>query len=809
MDPGEPPIIPEYRLRLNVDFERKTYTGSVTFEPPADTPAIALDAEGFAVDRVRVGSEPLEFILDATGHRLLLPHLLPGPVTIEFSGAASETLLVGLHLSRQGGGYILTTQGEPNGIRRIFPCLDRPDRKSRIALTVRTQAGLEVVTNTREESVRDVDGEREWTFAPTPPMPSYLFYLGIGRFDRIEDVRGRVAFRVYTPTGEGTAGRFALESVPRLLAAFEEYYGVPYPLSKLDLIAVAETNFGAMENWGAITFRSTALLADERAPSLARRDIFETLSHELAHQWFGNLVTLSSWKEVWLNESFASFLGVKISERVDPAGESRSDFILRIKGTAQGFEGDSLDSTHPVRVAADRPEEASQVFDEISYGKGATVLGMLEGYLGEERFRQGITDYLERFRYANATTADLWDALGRAAGEPVGPLIDPWLDRPGLPTISARLAGGAVELAQRRFSYHGPLDEAEWPIPMGIDVDGQHQRLRFSTRSTSLPVPDGATVQLNSGALGFYRVRYDPTLHERLLRTLPSRPVTERWMFLVDLLAYLEAEEVEWATYAAAVRALGLSPERLVGESLAATLAELALLAPGSPPVQELAAWFFSSQLARLGPGRRPGERATDGVLRERISFGRVQTDLRFARELVAQHPDWDRVDPDFRLAVAAARARTEGSGGYRELRRLLERARTDNERSALERGLAWSNDPERALETLERASSGELNRGIVHYVIRNVAANPIGRPLLWPWLTERLPRLDALFRGGAFLSYLLEATIPIAGLGRGDAVREYFRTHSYPEGARGVAKGLAQLRVFERFVPTLAALSG
>jgi len=806
LDLGESPVIPEYRLRLDVDFAGQKWKGTVTFEPPAGTTALALDSDGLSITSVRVGAQSLPFRLEPAERKLVLPVLVRGPVTVEFSGAI-DTNLIGLYRSRQGAGYILTTQGEPNGTHRIFPCLDRPDRKSRIALTVRTAADLDVISNTREESVRDVVGGREWTFAPTPLMSAYLFYLGIGHFDRLEDATGRVTFRVFTPPGQRASGRFALESVARILAAYEEYYGIPYPLPKLDLIAVAESSFGAMENWGAITFRDTRLLVDERSPTFARRDVFETISHEVAHQWFGNLVTMSGWTDIWLNESLASFLETKISERIDPTLDSRADFFLRVAGTSAAFDGDSLDATHPIRAPVDRPAEVGQIFDEISYGKGASLLAMVEAYLGEERFRRGITDYLDRFKYANATSADLWEALSRAAGEPVEPLIEPWLDRPGLPSISVRLDGSGIELSQTRFSYHGSTTSPPWPIPIGIDVDGRRERVRFDSRTLRVPAPPNATVHLNPGATGFYRVRYGPPLHERLLRTLPDRPAADRWDFLQDLGAYLTSGEVDWSTYATAVRALGLTSDRLVVEHLSGGLGALAVLHPKSVPIQNLARWFFGAQFARLGPRPRPGEDPSDGVVRERISVGRVRIDPAFARDLSEMFLEWDRVDPDLRPAVAIARARTEGDVAYRELRRALEHDVSERERLDLEQALAWSNDPELVRETLDRALSGAINRGIVHLVVQSAAANPVGRTILWPWLTTHLPDLDEMFRGGGLLSVALEAVIPILGSERGEEVREYFRTHSYPGGARGIAKGLERLAILERTAPALAAL--
>ncbi|MCI4339220.1 MAG: M1 family metallopeptidase [Thermoplasmata archaeon] len=800
-------MIPEYRLRLEVDFARRKWVGTVTFDPPADTPSLSLDSDGLTIAAVRVGTRPIAFRVDPAKRKLVLPDLPPGTVSIDFSGTVAETVLIGLYRSRQGDGYVLTSQCEPNGASRIFPCLDRPDRKSQLALTVVTESALQVVTNTIEESAAETGGRREWRFPSTPKMSSYLFFLAIGRFDCIEDSTDRPKFRVFTPPGQGPSGRFALESARRILRAYEQYYGIPYPLPKLDLIAVAEASFGAMENWGAIAFRENRLLVDERSSSFTRREVFETIAHEVAHMWFGNLVTLTDWTDIWLNESLASFLETKISHLVDPSLDSQSDFFLRTAGTGAALEGDSLDATHPVRARVTSPEEVSQIFDEISYGKGSTLVGMIEAYLGEEPFRRGVADYLGRFQYSNATTADLWESLSRATGEPVGPLVDPWLDRPGVPSISVRSTDGGIELSQRRFSYHGATPSDPWPIPMVIDVDGIRERIRFDTPTRTLPVPVGATVHLNPGAVGFYRVLYDPALRNRLLRALPGRPAADRWSFLADLWAYLLSGEVDWPTFATAVRTLGGTPDRLVAEFLSRTLGPLAIFFPDSGPVQDLTRWFFSDQFARLGTARRPGDTTSDGVLRERISFGWVRVDSAFARQLSELFVSWDRVEPDLRPAVAVARARTAGAVGYRELRRALERRQPEGEQELLENALAWSNDPALVLETLDRACSGRVNRATVPEVIRNVAANPVGRPVLWPWFTSNLPRLDDLFRSAGLLSTTLEITLPVLGIGRGEEVRAYFRDHAYPEADRGIGKGLERLAILERTAPIFAAL--
>jgi tricorn protease interacting factor F2/3 len=807
MDTHEPPQIPEFRLRLDVDFDAARWTGEV--EMPSSLPAgpLTLDAEDLEVLAVRCGRQVLEFSQSpgAGSVHIPAPGNGGGPLTVEFRGEVRPKGLHGLYRCRHGDGFVLTTQCEPIGARRIFPCLDRPDRKSRIHLTVRTRADLEVIGNTGATSGEEQEGRREWTFEATPPMAPYLFYLGIGRFDRAEDRTGRVGVRVLAPPGRAADCAFALDAARRIVPGCEAYYAIPYPLSKLDLIAVSEHAFGAMENWGALSFREVRLLIDANSTTFQRRDVFETITHEIAHQWFGDLVTMDSWDDVWLNESFASFVETRISERLEPTIDARTDAFLRAAGTTAAFDGDGLPSTHPVRTHVERPEDISQIFDEISYGKGCAILGMIEGYLGEDRFRTGVTDYLQRYAYGNARTEDLWAALGRSSGEAVDEIIGPWIERPGHPVIHVQTGPDGLTLRQQRFSFLGSTEEAPWPIPLTFDVDGRPDRVRFDTRERTLPTPHGAAVHLNPGAVGFYRVRYDAPMYERLFATLPARSPADRWSVVEDLGAFLASGDIDWPLYERAVRLLGGTNDRLVIEAFTATLFQLGLMYPSASAVQSVVRGFFADRLASIGVTAVPGEDPTHGILRERLSFARARLDLGFARDLSELFPSWNRLDPNLRSAVAVGRARADGVAGWTELHRALEAHPVESEATRLERGLAWTGVPDRIEATLQLLDTGGIARSHLGATLVHIAANPLARPLLWTWFQDRLPMLTEQFRGSTALGLMLESLVPTLGLGRAEAMRAFFRDHPCPEGSRGLAKGLERLEVYERIAVRLA----
>jgi tricorn protease interacting factor F2/3 len=803
-----PPLIPEYRLRLDVEFDEPEWTGAVEFDLGPGSNRIDLDSEGLEVRAVTCNGEPVAFELDPQRNRLRIPLTAPGAATVhvDFHGKLDPHPLVGLYRCRHGDGYVLTTQCEPIGARRIFPCVDRPDCKARLLLTVSAPADLEVVSNTEAERVRPVGRRREWVFAPTPPMATYLFYLALGEFDSVEDRSGRVPVRVLASPGRGEAGRFAAEAGSRILRAYESYYDIPYPLSKLDLVAVSEHAFGGMENWGAISFRDMRLLIDDASSSNARTDVFETICHEIAHQWFGNLVTMAWWDDIWLNESFATFLEAKLTDRIAPEFDPFSDFVHHSWGMREALAGDSLASTHPVKASVTEPEEIGQITDEITYGKGASVLRMLDAYLGEEPFRLGVTDYLNRFRYRNARTEDLWTALGRSSKSDVSSVVGPWIRRPGLPVISAELLPSGLRLTQHRFLYDGWVDEPPWPIPLVIDVDGHRERLLFGTREHTLPVADSATVHLNPGAVGFYRVRYHPILYDRLRTALPSRSPLDRWIVLNDLAAFVASGDVDWATYARFVRALGLTHDWVVVEQLTNDLVTTALALPNATQLQELARTYLADLTELIGVDRRTEESPRTGILRERILRARVRLDAGFARELSERFVAWERLDPDLRAAVAIARARTEGASAYREMRRALERPLPEVEELRLGVGLAWSGERNLVASTLDLTISGAFNRGHVARVVGQAAANPVGRPVVRPWIERCLPQLSQMYRGSSQLSYLLEETIPYAGLGHVNETVAFFRDHPLPDAARGVAKGIERLRLLERLGTRLAS---
>ncbi|HEV2449998.1 MAG TPA: M1 family metallopeptidase, partial [Thermoplasmata archaeon] len=373
----------EYLLELDVDYPREEFRGDLVLTAKDPPSPFALDCEGLSIHEVWAGDSPVPFRVDPGRQRLELEHAGSGLVRlrIRYSGQVGQKTLSGLYASRQSGRTYLTTMMEPVGCRRLLPCVDSPDHKAVFRLNVTTQADLTVISNAPVAAVQERSGLRRWCFEPTPRMSTYLLYLGIGPFELRTHGAGAVELIAATPPGKSEQSQGCLEMGGPLLDGYSQYFGLPYPLPKLHLVAVPELGAGAMENWGAIAFSEIGLMLNDSTSPSIRRWIVETMAHEIAHQWFGNLVTMRSFTDIWLNESFATFVAAKVTERLGLREHPWSEFLIRIRGA---YFSDSLESTHPIQLRSAEPAEIMQNVDEITYYKGAAVLRMIDAYLGEE-----------------------------------------------------------------------------------------------------------------------------------------------------------------------------------------------------------------------------------------------------------------------------------------------------------------------------------------------------------------------------------------------------------------------------------------
>src|SRR5213076_1073030 len=549
--PGKLPkeVVPtDYSIRIVPKIDQFTFTGTETVKLNVRSPVhqlvlntLELKIEAASVDGKDLPASAIKTDKEKELLTLTLPlKLAQGDHTLalRFSGKINQQGqgLFYMRYQEQGSGarkVMLGTQFEATDARRFFPCWDEPVFRARFQLSAVVPENWLVVSNMPIESERKITEGKEVRFAATPPMSSYLNVFVAGELDVIEARVGRTEIRVITTKGKAELGRYALEASAEILKYYNDYFGVPYPLPKLDQIAIPGGFGGAMENWGGITYFESTLLFDPNNSSAdTKQNIYEVLAHEMAHMWFGDLVTMAWWDNLWLNEGFASWMGSKCTAQFNPQWEVWLARGLprdptRRSGIAKeaAMDGDARSTTHPIQQRVATEAEANSAFDDITYKKGHSFLRMLESFIGEDVFREGIRRYVAAQKYSNSTTADLWNALSESSGQPIAEIAAGWTEQPGFPMVKVKRGeGGKVSLTQERFTINSKnAPPLEWKIPLTYSIIGEAPAsLLMTGKSERLQnIPADRALKLNVKGAGNYRVEYDEPSWNSLLRTLP------------------------------------------------------------------------------------------------------------------------------------------------------------------------------------------------------------------------------------------------------------------------------------------------
>ncbi len=523
-----------YRVHLEPNVQTFVVNGvtEIDLESPTPISEVTLNALELAIWRcqVKVGKafEDIPFHYDPKLQelRLIFPQAIKSPATvkIEHIGHLNDKL-VGFYRSKytvdNQEKYAGVTQFEETHARQAFPCFDHPSKKATFDVEFLIDDHLTGVANTPIRSEEKVEGGRKLVkFETTPKMCAYLLFFGVGEFEIIEDKSERVLQRVITTPGKTKYGKFGLEFSKKVLQFGENYTGVKYPLPKMDQIAVTDFAFGAMENYGAITYRENLLLVYPGVTSKAGLErIAEVIAHEWAHQWFGNLVSPLDWKYLWLNESFATLFGYAITDYYYPEWQIWDQFMWN--ETNEAFERDSLIETFPIELPGEGEKiKINPATAPIIYNKGASVLQMIRGYLGEDNFKKGIGYFLKKFKFGNANSDDYWRAFDEATGNPISEMMEAWIHQPGYPMIAVVKKGNNIVLKQQRFSFLPTPTDQLWLIPLTLTyftADGKEHttKLLFEGETMTLSIPENTVAfKLNPDQTGFYRVRYE---HDNLV----------------------------------------------------------------------------------------------------------------------------------------------------------------------------------------------------------------------------------------------------------------------------------------------------
>ena len=786
--------------RLDVRYREKTFAGSVRIEVDEVPDPLVLDSENLTIEESKLDGRPVSLAEDPEHHTLSLKGVGPGSHVLEirYRGFADPDALVGMYVAPAGPSYVLTTMLFPTGSRRLFPSFEHPAVKTVYRLTVTAEPELRVLFNTAPESTRSIDGRKEWTFAPTPPMSAYLLYLGVGPFDTLTVEGGRCTVTVAASPGRAAGGKFAAERAKEIVSAYEEYYGLPYPLSKLDLIALENFWAGAMENWGAIAYRADGLLLDATTSVLRRRYVLVTLAHEIAHQWFGNLVTNAWWDDFWLNESFATFVAYRTVQHRYPSEEAEKGLLLR--WVSQALEMDALRSTHPVHVPVETPEQVGEHADPVTYGKGAAVLRMIESYLGEETFRRGIMEYLRRYQYANARAEDLWNTLGEVARQPVPQIMHEWITRSGYPLVRASWSNGELRLRQERFVQDGEHTPEVWPIPLRIGGPEGERTILLDRAETSLPLASPRGLRLDPGRHAFVRFRPEGALLDQWLEEFPRLDPVDQWGIVSDIGALVVALDVPFGHILSLLDRAALVSDNLPLRALLGLLNDLRMAGKGHAPLEHAARVFLERQLDRIGlDPAATDEPETVAVLREVLVLTRVHFDLPFARLLANRYRDYDALPTSIRTAVMVAYARTGGAQEFEELLRRLRSTDQPGDRRRVIDAMGAFEDVPAFRRALDLAGTPEMPSAEFYVLLTVAARNPAMGATVFDWYRENAGRLTKLWAGTPLMSEVLHLGLVGMGLDREASIRDYFSEHTPPDAVGGARLGLETLALTMR----------
>lgn len=835
LDRSLTPLI--YRITLQPDLNTFTFSGteSVTFKAAKAYSKITLHAVELKISKAWLCGGALKKPLPAK--KISFNEKLE-TVTLDFGRTlqAGEADCLGLEftgtLNDKLHGFYRTaytvkgekrwgaaTQFEATDARRAFPCWDEPDFKARFKISLIVPESLTALSNMPVEKSRKAGkGLKQLDYELSPIMSTYLVAVVVADLESVQarDKNGTLV-RIFTVPGKKEQGRFALKVALHCLPYFGEWFGVPYALPKCDMVALPDFASGAMENWGLVTYRETALLVDPvQSSAAARQRVAEVIDHELAHQWFGNLVTMEWWTDLWLNEGFASYMGPKAVHDQFPEWKIWDQFV--VADYLRALASDGLRNTHAIEIPVQNPAEIREIFDAITYSKGSSVNRMLEHYLGEDVFRKGLRVYIKKFAYKNASTQDLWKVLEEVSGKPVQAIMAGFTRRPGFPVVTVKTSAGgsSLQLSQTRFLFDGSRDTQSelWQVPLVIRQEGAAKPWVGLLKTASLRAPfrteNDGWIKVNAGQSGFYRTAYPPAMLSRLTRaiengTLPD-PVIDtlgilsdshalaragymKTSSLLDLLGSVQdlADYNIWSLAAGALNAVDSLLDRPDDRARLAVFARFLL----SPCLKKLgwekkASDTHSDLLLRallIGQAGRFGDEAVIGEARERFS--------RFTKGKT--------LEPNLRGPVYALTAENGGEKELAALMKIYKSAELQEEKVRVMRSLTRFKGKKEIAEVLRFALSKDVRSQDTYAILGGFGANRTARHQAWAFNKQHIGELRRRYEGGSvasMLGHILEGST--SGFNRPDELKDvetFFRKHPIAGIERTMKQSLEWIR--------------
>ena len=784
--------------------------------------ALELAIEDAVIEDVRGGQQPASIALDEPSQRCRLTvgqSLTPGQwrLHLQFRGTLNDKLR-GFYRStykdQQGATQtIAATQFEATDARRAFPCWDEPDFKAVFSTTLVIDPTLTAVSNSAVLSDRLEGGKKIVQFADTMKMSTYLVAFVIGRIEASAPTSvGKTTLRLWTVPGKQHLTGFGQDIATASLQFFERYYGIPYPGDKLDLLAIPDFASGAMENLGAITFRETALLVDRRTGTHGELErVADVVAHENAHMWFGDLVTMSWWNGLWLNEAFATFMEMLAVDAWKPEWKRWDSFGV---SRAAALSVDGLHSTRPIEYPVRAPKDAEAMFDVLTYEKGASVLRMLEQHIGPTVFRDGVRHYLETHAYGNADTKDLWISLGKTAKQAVPHVMDGWIFQPGYPLVTAELTQRSeLVLTQQRFTYLPDPAPGLWQVPVSFRIQAgektETRRLLLTRAEERVACPpDTKFVVINENGHGFYRVRYGPLLLQRLLeRGLETLAPIERFNLVNDAWASTLAGLMPLPTYLDLTGRFTGERDKNVWAILIDSFGFLnRIIDPSHRPLLEA---FVRT---RIGPAAtavgwtvQAGENDLVRQLRSELigALGRLGNDpatqARAVELYATARKDPAAVDPNLLPALVSILAFTGDAARYEEFAERFKTAATPQEERRYLFSLAMFRQEALLDRTLAKTLDGQIRIQDAPFMVGAVMSNVYGREQGWRFVKKNWDVLDQRFPKQG-LRRMCGGITGLSAPALERDVRQFFETRKIDLGGKTLEQYLEQLRISVSF---------
>ncbi len=820
-------IKPErYKIMLKPDLEQFSFEGEETIylileKSTKQITLHSVDLEILSADWIHKSKEvwagKISYDQKAETATLTFPKNLEkgkGELILKFKGILNDKMR-GFYRSRfEHSGevkHLAATQFESTDARRAFPSFDEPSQKAIFDVTLMIPAHTIAISNTLESAVSEHEsGLKIVEFEPTPKMSTYLLAFIVGEFEYIEGkTKDNVVVRVFTTPGKKEQVKFALEVAIKCLEFYNNYFRIDYPLPVLDMIAIPDFAAGAMENWGAVTYRESTLLVDEAQTSTANKQwVAMVIAHELAHQWFGNLVTMEWWTHLWLNEGFASFIEYLAIDHIFPQWDIWTQFVAQETGSA--YQLDALNNTHPIEISVGHPAEISEIFDKVSYSKGASILRMLHEYLGAKDFQKGLQHYLKRHAYSNARTEDLWRALEEKSGKPVRKVMANWTSKAGHPLISVKckVKSEKLELRQSRF-FSSPIsreeskDKTVWNIP--LKVGGKQLLMDKKSLGVKLVhLPGG--IKVNAGEASFVRVDYPHELLKKLEGTIKEGGLTapDRLGLIRDTFGLAQSGQTPTTSALELALAYKYEEDYTVWAELTGHLSQLDSLLAYEVFYNQFRIYgqkIYKDIADKMGWEKRREDKHTDSLLRGMVlnmlgKFGDEEV-IKKAQDLygsLIKSGMTNSIDPDLKGVVYNLVAENGNKSEWNSLVKMYKEEENQQEKDRIGRSLGHFKSKSYLLKSLEFSISKHVRFQNSLGIIASVWGNPHGRYLAWEFVKSNWKLLKERYAGGHYFTRVFASAGEFTKVSDAKDIEKFARINPVPEAKRTIAQVLEQI---------------